>query len=91
VVNAFFGEVASGNCAGASKWLDGSAKKRFEEEGCDAAIEELRSKEFERVLSSTVDGRDEARHLVRVRFARERETVVIGVRKTPRGHRIVSF
>jgi hypothetical protein len=30
-------------------------------------------------------------HLVRVRFAGEREPVLIGVRKTRRGHRIVSF
>jgi hypothetical protein len=29
--------------------------------------------------------------LVRVRFAEEREPVLIGVRRTRRGHRIISF
>ncbi|MGB5284421.1 MAG: hypothetical protein WBN29_07910 [Polyangiales bacterium] len=91
VVSAFFGAVASNDCAGAVALLDGLAKERFEGEGCNEALEALRRKQFEQVLGAQVDGRDERMHLVRVRFIGERETVLIGVRKTRRGHRIVSF
>jgi hypothetical protein len=91
VVSAFFGAVDRDDCKGALRWLDGPAKERFEEEDCDAALQALRQKRFERVLSVQVDGRDERMRLVRARFAGEREPVLLGVRKTPRGHRIVSF
>lgn len=91
VVSAFFGAVAINDCPGALAWLDGAAKERFESEGCDEALEALRRKQFEQVLGAQLDGRDERMHLVRVRFLGERETVLIGVRKTRRGHRIVSF
>ncbi|MGB5264947.1 MAG: hypothetical protein WBN30_00035 [Polyangiales bacterium] len=91
VVSAFFGAVDRDDCKGALRWLDGPAKERFEEEDCDAALQALRQKRFERVLSAHVDGRDARMHLVRARFAGEREPVLLGVRKTRRGHRIVSF
>lgn len=91
VVTAFFGAVEANDCARASKWLDGAAKESFQREECQGSLDALRRKRFERVLSSQVDGRDEQMHLVRVRFAGEREPAVIGVRKTRKGHRIVSF
>jgi hypothetical protein len=91
VVSAFFGAVDRDDCGGALRWLDGPAKERFEKEDCGAALQALRQKRFERVLSAQVDGRDARMHLVRARFAGEREPVLLGVRKTRRGHRIVSF
>ena len=91
LVNGFFAAVASNDCEGAAARLGGLAKSRFESEPCDDALEALRRKRFERVLSSQVDGRDPELHLVRVRFARERSVVVIGVRKTRQGPRIVTF
>jgi len=91
VVTTFFEAVAGGDCQEARAWLDGAAKARFEREPCEEALESLQRKQFERVLSAEVDGRDAKVQLVRVRFAGEREPVIIGVRRTRRGHRIVSF
>lgn len=91
VVNAFFDAVERNDCAGALQWLDGTAKEGFQREACEEALHALRRKRFEQVLSSKADGRDERMRLVRVRFGGEREPVVIGVRETRRGHRIVSF
>jgi len=90
-VHAFFVAAEANDCAAASKWLDGPAKERFENEECDAALGALRKKGFERVLGSQVDGRDPELHLVRVRFSDERMPAVIGVRSTGKGHRIVTF
>lgn len=90
-MTAFFSAVEASDCAGALKWLDGAAKERFEREPCQESLEALRRKRFQRVLSSQVDGRDERMRLVRVAFAEERAPAVIGVRKTRKGHRIVSF
>jgi hypothetical protein len=91
VVTAFFGAIGDGDCAEALHWLDGPAKERFESEPCEEALGSLARKRFERVLEARVDGRNAKMHLVRVRFAEEHEPVIIGVRRTRRGHRIVSF
>ena len=91
VVTAFFDAVFRNDCDEARRWLAGSAKERFESEPCADALEILREKQFERILSVRADGRDDQLQLVRARFAAEREPVVIGVRKTRRGNRIVSF
>lgn len=91
MVTAFFGAVGDGDCAEAVRWLDGRAKARFESESCEEALGSLARKRFERVLDARVDGRNAKMHLVRVRFAEEREPVIIGVRRTRRGNRIVSF
>ena len=91
VVNAFFDAVERNDCAGALQWLDGRAKEEFQREACEEALHALRRKRFEQVLSSKVDGRNDQMRLVRVRFSGEREPVLIGVRETRRGHRIVSF
>jgi len=90
-VTAFFGAVADRECTAASRWLSGDAKARFEQEPCQEALEALARKRFDRVLSSSVDGRDPELVLVRASFADERAPVIIGVRKTSKGHRIVSF
>jgi hypothetical protein len=90
-VTAFFGAVTDRDCSAARRWLSGDAKTRFEQEPCEEALEALARKRFDRVLSSSVDGRDPELVLVRAGFADERAPAVIGVRKTPKGHRIVSF
>lgn len=90
-VRAFFGAVEANDCKTASQWLDGAAKARFERQSCDEALASLRRKKLDRVLSSGIDGRDAKVHLVRVRFAEEREPAVIAVRETRKGPRLVSF
>lgn len=90
-VHAFFVAVDANDCDEATVWLGGAAKRRFEREECQSALEALRRKRFERVLGSDIDGRDPDLVLVRVRFSNERAPALIGVRETRKGHRIVTF